>query len=162
MIARYFPLALFLLVVVTASFFATGFEAGEWYHVTIIRPTWAPPHRLLGPASALVYVLLALSAWYVWQTGHFLRTSTLAWWGLLLVLNIAWSALFFGLNRPGWSMPVLGLALGVSLFCMRAFARLSREAMLLMVPYLLFTGFLLFLNFAIWMQNGGFLRGILS
>jgi tryptophan-rich sensory protein len=158
MTARYFPLAVFLLLVVTASYIATGFEAGEWYHSTMRQPSWTPPHWLYGPAWALVYVMMAMSAWKIWMTGHYSRTGALVWWLLLLLLNVAWSALFFSLHRPGWALPVLGLTLGLTVFCMRSFGRLSRDTVLLMAPYLVWIGFLTLLNFMIWSLNGGLLE----
>jgi benzodiazapine receptor len=162
MLVRYVSLAGFLLLVVAASFIGAGFEAGEWYHVTMSQPSWTPPHWLFGPIWALVYVFMALAAWKVWLTGHYSRLSTLAWWGLLLVLNITWSALFFGLHRPGWALPLLGLTIGIAIFCTRAFGRLSREATFLMVPYLVWIVFILVFNFAVWTTNGGFLQNLMS
>ena len=158
MIARYSPLAVFLLLVVSASYLATGFEAGEWYHVTMRQPSWTPPHWLYGPAWALVYVMMALSAWKIWMTGHYSRMGALTWWVLLLMLNVAWSALLFSLHRPGWALPVLGLTLGITVFCMRSFGRVAGDAALLMTPYLLWIAFLAVLNLAIWGANGSFLE----
>ena len=162
MVTRYFPLAVFLLLVVTASLLGSGFEAGEWFHFTIKQPSLTPPYWLFGPVWALVYVFMALAAWNIWQTGHYSRNGALIWWALLLVLNIAWPALFFGLNRPGWALPLLGLTIGIAIFCIRAFSLLSRPAALLMTPYLAWIIFLWVLNLAIWTMNGGFLQNLLN
>ena len=162
MVTRYFPLLVLLLLVVTASFVSTSFEAGEWFHVTMDQPAMTPPYWLFGPVWALVYVFMALAAWNVWLTGRDSRNGALVWWILLLVLSIAWSALFFGLNRPGWAMPVLGLTLGVAVLCLRAFSLVSRQAAYLMLPYLCWVAYLLVLNLAIWTRNGGFLQGMLG
>jgi benzodiazapine receptor len=70
-------------------------------------------------------------------------------------LNVGWSGLIFGLERPGWAMALLGLTLGIAIFCIRAFSRLSREAAYLMTPYLVWISFLWVLNFTIWAMNGG-------
>jgi benzodiazapine receptor len=162
MLARYLSLAVFLLLVVTASFIGSGFEAGEWYHFILKQPSWAPPYWLIGPLWALVYVMMALAAWVVWLTGHYSRIGALLWWGLILVLNSGWSALFFGLHRPGWALPVLGLAIGIAVFCIRVFGRLSRQAALLMLPYLLWVIFLALYNLSLWTLNGGFLERFLG
>jgi len=162
MLARYASLAGFLLLVVAVSVIASGFEAGEWYHVTMRQPSWTPPAWLFILAWVVAYVLMALAAWKIWLTGHFSRMSTLAWWVLLLVLNVGWSALFFGMHRPGWALPVLGLMLGVAIFCARAFGRLSREAALLMMPYLVWVVYILVFDFAVWTINGGFLENLMS
>jgi len=44
---------------------------------------------------------------------------------------------------------------GLSLFCMRAFGKLSRQAALLLLPYLFWIICLWLLNLAIWSYNGG-------
>jgi len=155
MFTAYFSLAVFLILVIIASAIGAGFEAGEWFHVTMIQPSWTPPYWLFGPVWALLYILMALAAWKVWLTGHYSRIQALIWWALLLVLNIGWSALIFGLHRPGWALPLLGLTIGIAIFCIRAFSRLSRPAALLMTPYLVWISFLLVLNLAIWVLNGG-------
>ena len=162
MLARYFPLAVFLLLVIAASVIGAGFEAGEWYYQTMMQPSWTPPDWLFVLAWALVYMLMALAAWRVWLTGHYSRIGALIWWALLLVLNVGWSMLFFGWHRPGWALPLLGLAIGIAIFCIRAFSRLSREAALLMVPYLVWIIFILLFNFAVWTINGGFLENLMS
>jgi benzodiazapine receptor len=155
MFNAFFSLAVFLLLVIIASAIGAGFEAGEWFHVTMIQPSWTPPHWLFGPVWALVYVLMALAAWKVWLTGHYSRIQALTWWALLLVLNVAWSVLVFGWHRPGWALPLLGLTIGIAIFCIRAFSRLARPAALLMTPYLAWIIFVWVLNLAIWATNGG-------
>jgi benzodiazapine receptor len=155
MFNAFFSLAVFLLLVIIASAIGAGFEAGEWFHVTMIQPSWTPPHWLFGPVWALVYILMALAAWKVWLTGHYSRIQALIWWALLLVLNVAWSVLVFGWHRPGWALPLLGLTIGIAIFCIRAFSRLSRPAALLMTPYLVWIIFVWVLNLAIWATNGG-------
>ena len=151
----YFSLAVFLLLVIIASLAGAGFEAGEWFHVIMVPPSWTPPYWLFPPVWALVNILMALAAWKVWLTGHYSRIQALIWWALLLLLNVGWSFLIFGLHRPGWALPLLGLTIGIAIFCIRAFSRLSRPAALLMTPYLAWITFLLVLNFAIWAVNGG-------
>jgi len=155
---QYFSLALFLLAVVGASLAGSSFSAGEWYYVTMVRPPLAPPGWLYSVIWALVYVLMAYAAWKVWLTQHFSRLGVLTWWVLLLVLNVGWAVLFFGWNRTGWALPLIGLAAGFAIFCIKAFRPLSREAAWLMTPYLVWIGFLCFFNLAAWTVNGGILK----
>lgn len=158
----YFSLALFLLLVIAASLVSSAFDAGEWYNVTMNQPSFTPAGWLYAVIWALVYVSMAIAAWKVWLTTHYSRLAVLAWWGLLLVLNIGWSFLFFGWHRPGWSLPLLGVTLVVAVFCIRAFRSMSREAAWLMVPYLAWAGFLWIFNLAVWTINGGFLSRFLG
>jgi tryptophan-rich sensory protein len=162
MISRYISLAAFLLLAVAASLAGSSFEAGEWYYVTMNRPPMAPPGWLYAVIWAVVYVLMALAAWRVWMTRHHSRLAALAWWIVLLLLNTGWSMLFFGLNRPGWALPLLVLAAGSAVLCIRAFSRLSGQAAWLMTPYLAWILFILVFNLAVWTVNGGALGRFLN
>ena len=162
MLARYISLAVFLLLVTAASVTGAGIEAGEWYHFIIQQPSWTPPDWMFPIAWTLIYILMALAAWKIWLTGHYSRLSVLIWWVLLLVLNVAWPVLFYGWQRPGWALPLLGLTLGIAVFCIRAFSLLSREAALLMTPYLVWVAYILAFDFAVWVNNGGGLQTIMG
>ncbi|MGK2926394.1 MAG: TspO/MBR family protein [Lysobacterales bacterium] len=152
--ARYGSLAVLLLVVVAAAYLAGSFEAGEWYYVKLSKPAWTPPGAVLGAGWAVAYLLMALAAWQVWLGGHYARLGALTWC-LLLVLTVAWSALFFGLHRIGWAWLEMGLALAIALFCVLAFRPLSKQAAWLMVPVLLWLGFIWVWNLVLWTINGG-------
>jgi benzodiazapine receptor len=154
MIARYGWLAVFLLLVVGAAALSSSFEAGEWYFL-LKKPAWTPPPWVFSPIWSLLYVLMALAMWLAWMSGHYVRSGAFAWWLLQLVLNVAWSWLFFGLTRSGWAMAEMLLLIGCVVLCMRALAACSRLSAALMVPYLLWLVFAWVLNFIIWLQNGG-------
>jgi len=155
MISRYVSLAVFLLLVVAASLAGSSFEAGEWYYVTMKRPPMAPPGWFYAVTWAVVYVLMALAAWRVWLTQQPARAAALAWWMVLLLLNTGWSMLFFGLNRTGWALPLIVLATGAGVLCVRAFSRVSGQATWLMAPYMAWILFILVFNLAVWTINGG-------
>lgn len=161
MLARYRALTVFLLLVVMTIAASTSFEAGEWYFSDAVKPAWSPPPWFFGPAWAIAYLFAALAAWQVWLTEHYDRLKALSWWLIMLVLNVAWSFLFFGMHRVGWTWLVQGLALAAAILCIFAFRRLSRPAAALMVPCLLWMVFCWVLNLAIWTINGGFLHKFL-
>ena len=154
MVMRYAWMAVFLLLVVIAAAIAGSFEAGEWYFM-LHKPGWTPPAWVFGPVWSLLYVLMAVAMWLVWDSKDDTRVGALVWWLLQLSLNAAWSWLFFGLTRSGWSLAEMLLLIGVVILCMKAFSNSSRTAAVLMLPYLLWLLFAWVLNFSIWMMNGG-------
>lgn len=158
MIARYSSLAAFLLLVTLTSLTGSGFEAGEWYYSTMRQPSWWPPGWFFVLAWTAAYITMALAAWNVWMTGHYSRTAAVTWWVILLVLNAGWFAVFFGLHRPGYGFLVLGVTAVFALFCTRAFGKLSRQAAVLMLPYLFWIGCLWLLNLVIWSYNEGMFK----
>ena len=72
-----------------------------------------------------------------------------------LVLNGIWSYLFFGLRSPGWAALEIVLLSGSIVATLLAFARISRLATGLLVPYLLWVSYAAALNVSIWSLNGG-------
>ncbi len=152
--SRMVPLAVFLVLVVLAAWLGAQFPAGEYYAL-LNKPDWAPPAWLFGPVWAMLYVLMALAMWKAWESGQQARAGALVWWLLQLALNVAWTGLFFGLNRIGWAMAELAVLIGLVIFCMKAFSLISKPAAWLMLPYVLWLLFALALNFSIWSLNGG-------
>ena len=74
---------------------------------------------------------------------------------LQLGLNALWSILFFGRRSPLAALIELVLLWTAIVLTIIAFARISRGAALLLVPYLLWTTFATVLNAAIWRLNTG-------
>jgi tryptophan-rich sensory protein len=135
---------------------------GRSFYGWLVKPTWTPPGWLFGPVWATLYVLMAIAAWRVWRarTGRGAiaewgraRRRGLALYGVQLVLNVAWSGLFFYARRPGWALVnILALDLAVTLTLV-LFWRVRRVAGLLMVPYLAWLLFATALNAAIVVLN---------
>lgn len=132
---------------------ATTPEIDGWYK-TITKPSWNPPDWIFGPVWTTLYVMMAVAAWLVWRPAGFQAAaipSTL--FILQLALNIAWSWIFFGLNRPGWAFTEIILLWTAILATLITFWRRSRWAGALLVPYLAWVSFASVLNFTIWRLN---------
>ncbi len=128
-------------------------EINGWYR-TIIKPAWNPPDSLFGPVWTALYLMMAIAAWTVWKaSGLRAAAAPLTLFGVQLVLNIAWSWIFFGLHQPGWAfveIVTLWLAIAAT---MLAFFRCTPIAGWLLVPYLMWVSFACVLNFTIWRLN---------
>lgn len=141
----------FLGLAFAASLGGLLFPPGEWY-ASLQRPAFAPPNWIFGPVWTVLYILMGLSAWLVWQkTG--LRSRALGWWGIQLVLNALWTPLFFGLNWMGVAAIELALLLLAIVLCIREFKIHSQPAAWMMLPYLLWVSFAWVLNIAFWYLN---------
>ncbi len=131
----------------------TGPALDGWYE-TLAKPSWQPPAWVFGPVWTVLYVLMAIAAWLVWRpAGPRAAALPLSLFAFQLVLNIAWSWIFFYLQRPGWAVLELGvlwLAIAVTTF---AFYRRSKLAAGLMLPYLGWVTFAGVLNLTIWRLN---------
>lgn len=124
------------------------------FYGALSRPAWAPPAGVFGPVWTTLYVLMAVAAWRVWRRGGFEGARVaLSLFVMQLLLNGAWSWLFFSLHK--------GLASFVDILvlwpCIAAtavlFWRRDRPAGLMLLPYLAWVGFALFLNLSVWQRN---------
>jgi tryptophan-rich sensory protein len=129
-----------------------GFSS--WY-ATIAKPGFTPPGWAFGPVWTVLYLLMGVAAFLVWQKGLGSRLVriALAWFLVQLGLNAAWTPVFFGLHRIGLALLVIALLWVAIVGTMYYFLRVSRPAGLLLVPYLLWVSFATVLNASIWHLN---------
>lgn len=131
---------------------ATGSSVKTWYR-QLNRPTWTPPDWLFGPVWTILYFMMAIAAWLVWKSPEGQKDRALFWYWLQLLLNGAWSWLFFYLQSPWLGfIEIIALVLAV-LKTIREFAYVRPAAALLLIPYLLWIIFASALNFAIALLN---------
>ena len=151
---RLIALAVFLLLVVIASAVGGQFVGGDWYQA-MNQPSWNPSAAVMASVWAVLYVLMAVSAWMVWETMRGLARVALGLWFFQLLLSVLWSWLYFGLHRVGWTLAVVSLWLIVVLMVIKSFRAIKPEASSLMIPVGLWLLFAWALNFVQWHLNGG-------
>ncbi len=131
----------------------TGAAITTWYD-TIAKPSWTPPNWIFGPVWTLLYLAMAVAAWLVWRQAGWSQAATgLTLFFVQLVLNAAWSALFFGARNPGLAFAEILLLWCAILATLLAFWRVRPLAGMLFVPYLAWVTFASALNYAIWRLN---------
>lgn len=130
---------------------ATAQSVTDWYP-TLAKPAWNPPSWVFAPVWTTLYVLMALAAWLVWRKGPAAKFA-LRMFVVQLVLNVAWSFLFFGARSPGLAVAEIVVLWLAIMATTRAFFRLSQPAGLLMLPYIAWVSFAAVLNLAVWRLN---------
>lgn len=129
------------------------FLPGEWYR-SLNKPSWTPPDWLFGPAWSLLYAMIAYAGYrFTLDAAPDERAVPLALYGLQLVFNGAWSALFFGAKRMDLALidsALMFIAIAATII---AFAPISPLAAILMVPYLCWVGFATALNYSMLRLN---------
>lgn len=143
-------LVAFLIATFLAPIAGAAARPDDWYFA-LVRPAWTPPPWVFGPVWTLLYLAMAVAAWMVWKREGWGRP--LRWWTLQLLLNAAWSPVFFGLHRPGLALAVIGALWLAIAATIAAFARVDRRAAWMLAPYLAWVSYASALNFAIWQQN---------
>lgn len=125
-----------------------------WY-ATLIRPSFAPPSWVFGPVWTMLFAMMGVSACIVWRQRKQRKDvrHALDIFGIQFALNVLWSALFFGMQNPGAAFVEIIVLWFAILFTIVTFAKISRLAAWLLVPYLLWVSFATVLNYAFWMLN---------
>ncbi len=142
-----------LLLTFLAPAAGTWMTSPEWY-AALNKPAWSPPAWLFGPVWTLLYVLMAVAAWLVWREGGWAKQRrALTLYCVQLVLNAAWTPLFFGLRQPGWALLEIILLWVAILATLLAFKPVRPLAAWLLAPYLAWVSFATVLNFTLWRLN---------
>lgn len=125
-----------------------------WY-AGLAKPSWTPPDSAFPIAWTILYVLMAVALWRLWQlhAPSPARRLAIGLWLAQLALNALWSPVFFGLEAPGAALIVvmaLWLAIAATIW---ACTRIDRTAAWLLVPYLAWVSYATALNAAIVVLN---------
>lgn len=140
-----------LCLLVGAADAAVSSGAIRHWYPSLTRPPGTPPNWVFGPVWSVLYVLMGVAAWLVWRRSGASRVLRL--WGWQLAANAAWTPFFFGLANPALALADIAALLGLLVFTIRGFARVDRVAAVLMLPYLLWTGYAAYLNCGFWWLN---------
>lgn len=130
----------------------TDVSVDDWY-VGLNKPAWNPPNWIFGPVWSALYLGMAIAAWLVWRQRQVDPRVGLSLFGVQLILNVAWSGLFFGLRNPAAAFVDVILLWWAILATIFAFARSSRGGAVLLVPYIGWVSFAALLNWTIWRMN---------
>lgn len=122
-----------------------------WYE-GLSKPRWNPPNWLFGPVWTILYLAMAIAAWLVWRKAG-VTAAPMQLFLMQLVLNVAWSALFFRLRSPGLAFTEIVVLWFAILATTIEFWRAVPAAGWLLLPYLIWVGYATALNFSIWRLN---------
>lgn len=150
--------AIITVPVILGLGFLSGQQAGSgnenlWF-ATLNKPAAQPPGWAFGAAWSLLYVLMGLAVARVMATPPSPeRRYALGLFFLQLILNFAWSPLFFGahLVLPAFLVILAMIAITVPTLVM--FARQDGPAGWLLAPYLAWLVFAAYLNWEIFRLN---------
>lgn len=132
----------------------TRHSVRTWYQ-TINKPSFTPPDWLFGPVWILLYFLMGISLFLIWnlKIESKARQVTLILFFIQLGLNILWSFLFFYLQNPMLGLLDIIILLFFIVLTAWTFYRLNPLAGYLLVPYILWVSFATVLNYSIWSLN---------
>ena len=138
---NYFKLLASVLICQFAGIVGSIFTVSSidnWYSL-LEKPIFNPPSWVFFPVWTLLYTLMGISLYIVWEKGVHDRDVKigLIFFGIQLILNTLWSFLFFGLRSPYYGLvEIVFLWLAIILTIVQ-FSKVSKIASYLLVPYFL-------------------------
>lgn len=143
-------LLVFLALVAAAALTGMTYLPGPWYEA-LAKPAWTPPNWVFPPTWAVLYVMIAVAGWRVFEREGINRALIV--WAVSLQLNAAWSVIMFREHQIGLAAADIA-ALWVTIVAFIALTwNTTRLASLLFVPYILWVSYAAALNFEIWRLN---------
>lgn len=134
------------------------FSSVSIWFPTLVKPWFSPPSWLFGPVWTVLYFLMGLSLYVIWNfkaelSKHKYKKQFFILFGIQLILNALWSFLFFGLKSPLYGLiDILFLDITVAMTIVYTY-RISKYSAILLAPYMAWITFATLLNFEIVLLN---------
>ena len=129
--------------------------SNDWY-AALQKPSFQPPAWMFGMVWATLYTLLGIALAIVLNAPPSKERRDALWlFGGQLVLNFAWSPVFFGLHMIDIALVIIVVMLVMALTAARYFRPIRPLAGWLMLPYLLWLCLATALNYETGRLNPG-------
>lgn len=146
---------LLLLGLLSGKLAGSGPE-NPWF-AALAKPGVYPPPQTFGIVWSVLYAMMGVAlALVISARGARGRGAAVIVFAIQLVLNLAWSPIFFAYHSMSGALIVLALLDIAIIVTLVLFWRVRRLAGLLLVPYLLWAGFATYLNWEILRLNPDF------
>jgi translocator protein len=129
-------LALCLAVALFGAY-VTAPQVPGWY-AGLAKPAGTPPNWIFPVVWNALYALMGVSLWLLWDRSPESndRRNALAFFWIQLLLNAAWSPMFFGAHQLLLALIIILLMIVAVGATIAASWQVNRVAALLLVPYL--------------------------
>lgn len=133
------------LLVCLALCLGVGFASGSvtypeiptWY-ASLVKPSWTPPNWAFPLVWNILYTIMGISLWLLWDRGRdaaATRTAIILFL-VQLILNAAWSPVFFALHQTRAALAIIVMMVIAIAATIVAAWRTQRVAAWLLIPYL--------------------------
>lgn len=116
-------------------------------------PKLAPPPQVFPIVWTILYILMGISAYLVYEAVADCRRPALTVYAVQLAVNFVWSLIFFNMKAYLFVFLWLVLLWTLVIVMIGLFSRCSKTAAVLQIPYLLWITFAGYLNLGVWILN---------
>ena len=128
-------------------------EGFKSYSETAVKPSLSPPDWLFPVVWTLLYILMGISSYLVYEKDKTEAKQTLAVYVIQLAMNFMWPVFFFSLGAYLFSFIWLIILWAFTFAMIIMFYRVNKTAGLLQIPYLLWLTFAAYLNLSAYILN---------
>ena len=146
------PLLLFITGCLAVGFLSSWLSGDGIVatYFSLDRPVFAPPHWLFAPVWAVLYVMMGISAYMIWnKRKEYKIGNQMTVFFIQLFLNFFWTIIFFRWNNLSlafYEILTLFVLIVVNIFY---FKKVSPVAAYLLIPYAVWVFYATILTFAI-------------
>lgn len=119
----------------------------------LLQPPLAPPGWLFPIVGGILYILMGVSAYLVYECDTEEKYIGLAVYVLQLIFNFLWLIIFFNIRNLLFAFVWLVFLWVLVLAMTISFYKVNKNAGLLQIPYLLWVTFAGYLNIALYILN---------
>ncbi len=123
------------------------------YNTTLIKPSFAPPPYLFGIVWTILYILMGISSYLIYNSMVTGRSTCLIIYGLNLILNFMWPIIFFNLEARLFAFIFIVFLDIVVIFMIMCFHGISKKSAYLQLPYLIWLIYATILNLSVYFLN---------
>ena len=112
----------------------------------------SPPGWLFAPVCTILYTLMGISSWIIYNSNSENKEKALSIYIYQLVVNFLWPVFFFSFQLYFFSLLWLILLWILVAIMIVRFYRITPQAGILNIPYLIWLTFAAYLNTAVWLM----------
>lgn len=113
------------------------------------KPLLAPPGWIFPVVWTILYTLMGVAAYMVYETGDIRRENALTLHVCQLLATIGWTLLFFGFKAFVFAFVWLVILWVLVFFTIKQFAAIKSVTGRILIPYIIWITFAAYLNLAI-------------
>jgi tryptophan-rich sensory protein len=110
----------------------------------LTKPAFNPPNWVFGPVWTLLYIAIAIAGWRTWHSDKYGKAMGI--WIAQMLLNFAWSPVFFNLHLMDLALIILVLMFGAIIGFIVSRWRIDPTSARLFIPYAAWVVFAGYLN----------------
>ena len=119
----------------------------------LVKPPLAPPSILFPIVWTILYILMGISSYMIFNSDDYMKDSALKIYLLQLGLNFIWPIFFFLLKLRLAALIIISLLLITIAYMIIKFYRINKTSAYLQIPYLLWVSFATYLNLGFYILN---------